>query len=209
MDFKSLINTRKSTRHFTDRTIDKETLKEIVADAQKTPSWVNSQPWKVYIASGKVLDSIKKIYLEKNVAEIPANPDFKFVDKADWPVFTRDNMTNFNKPYPYGFRQAQWNLFNAPHIAYITIPKGSPEWAIHDSGMFSQTLMLAAGAKGIDSMIAYNIVKYPDVLKEELAIPDDEIIAVGIALGYEEKNHPLNKGNQERNSLDNVLTFMD
>jgi nitroreductase len=46
-----------------DKQIDQETLIEIVKDAQMTPSWANSQPWCVYIATGETLKQIQKAHL--------------------------------------------------------------------------------------------------------------------------------------------------
>lgn len=90
---------------------------------------------------------------------------------------------------------------------YLTIPVGSPDLSIHDLGMFSQTLMLSAQNQGLDSAIAYALVKYPDVLHENLNIPNDELI--GIALGYGDDTHPLNQGVRERNALTRVLTMIN
>ena len=56
-------------------------------------------------------------------------------------------------------------------------------WSVYDLGAFSMSLMLAACEKDIDSIPAYELIKYPEVLRENLPIPDEDIIA-GIALGY-------------------------
>ncbi|AUW95724.1 nitroreductase [Streptococcus pluranimalium] len=211
MQFQELINTRKSTRHFTDKEVTKDILKEIVSEAQKAPSWVNSQPWKVTIASGERLKEVKAVYKDLNLSGTKGNPDFSVLLNELWPEYTRNNMANSNgQIYGLeGFNDAQWQLFQAPHVAFLTIPKGAPEWAIHDLGMFSQTLMLSAQNHGVDSIITYAFVKYPDELRRILSIPEDEVIGVGIALGYGEEGHRLNKGNSERNPLEQVLTFKD
>ncbi|MFB6804463.1 nitroreductase family protein [Peribacillus butanolivorans] len=54
---------RRSVRYFMDKQIDQETLIEIVKDAQMTPSWANSQPWRVYIATDETrrLNKFKKL----------------------------------------------------------------------------------------------------------------------------------------------------
>lgn len=51
-------------------------------------------------------------------------------------------------------------------------------------GAFSQTLMLSAYGRGIDSMPAYEIVKYPELVRQFIEIPDDQTIVMGVALGY-------------------------
>ena len=53
MDFDEVIAKRRSARDFTTEPISKDVLMDIVRQAQRTPSWANSQPWKVYIATGE------------------------------------------------------------------------------------------------------------------------------------------------------------
>ena len=52
MEFSEVVKNRSSIRSFAKQDIPKETLVEIVKEAQRSPSWVNSQPWKVYMATG-------------------------------------------------------------------------------------------------------------------------------------------------------------
>jgi nitroreductase len=50
--------------------------------------------------------------------------------------------------------------------------------------MMSQSIMLAAQDHGVDSAIAVNLVCYPDVIRDELGIPEELLIVIGVALGY-------------------------
>lgn len=52
MDFTTLVQKRHSTRDFTEQIIPRSQLDQIIQDALTTPSWVNSQPWRVYVATG-------------------------------------------------------------------------------------------------------------------------------------------------------------
>ena len=45
--------------------------------------------------------------------------------------------------------------------------------------------MLAAKDYGVDSLVAYELAKYPDVIRKYTKIPENEDIIVGIGLGYE------------------------
>ena len=68
-------------------------------------------------------------------------------------------------------------------------------------------LMLAAKDYGVDSVVAYDLAKYPDVLRKYAKIPDNEDICVGIALGYE-KDSIINKFRAKKNTLDEVCHFV-
>ena len=103
---------------------------------------------------------------------------------------------------------SQAQLFHAPAVAYLTVPKTASHWALLDLGGFEQTLLLAACARGVDSVPAYNLIKYPDILRDELGIPDDLALAVGVALGYA-KDVPLNAFRSTRRAVDEILTIVD
>lgn len=44
--------------------------------------------------------------------------------------------------------------------------------------------MLSATDRGVDSMPAYALIAYPDVLRPALNIPSDQEIVMGVALGH-------------------------
>ena len=60
MEFSQVVANRHSVRDFTDQPVSREDLVDIVRTAQQAPSWVNSQPWRVYAATGATLAGIKK-----------------------------------------------------------------------------------------------------------------------------------------------------
>ena len=69
------------------------------------------------------------------------------------------------------------------------------------------SLMLAAIDYGVDSLVAYSLVTYPDVLRKYLKVPDDEDIIVGIALRYEDEDKIVNKFRSTRLPLDKFCHF--
>lgn len=103
---------------------------------------------------------------------------------------------------------AQPTLFSAPTLVYLTIDRNSPEWAVFDLGMFAQTLMLAAADKKIDSIAAYEVVKYPDLIRKHMEIPNHEMIAMGIALGYRAEDE-INSFKSARVETSNMLKIKD
>lgn len=54
MNLTEAINSRHSVRQFTAQPVDRDLIKKVVKLAQRAPSWVNSQPWQVYCAMGKL-----------------------------------------------------------------------------------------------------------------------------------------------------------
>ena len=68
-------------------------------------------------------------------------------------------------------------------------------------------LMLAAKNYGVDSVVAYELAKYPDILRKYAKIPENEDICVGIALGYENDN-AVNKFRAKKNGIDETCHFI-
>ena len=105
------------------------------------------------------------------------------------------------------FIEKSMKCFNAPAVAYLTLHKGHSKWSCYDLGGFGMALMLAAKDYGVDSIVAYDLAKYPDVLRKIVKIPDNEDICVGIALGYE-KDSIINKFRAKKNTIDEDCHFV-
>lgn len=216
MDFKETLDHQRAVRKFTDEEIDRDTIRQIIIDAQRAPSLLNSQPWRAYVVQG---DAVKKIRADfKKLIENGEQPreDFSKVMSVEWDTFPSKNMTTMSDTLNYFLRgeldqfdEAQVNLFNAPTLVFMTIPKKSPAWSIFDLGAFSQTLMLSAQSRGINTMPAHAIVKFPDVIRKYVPIPDEESIGMGIGLGYADKKASINNYRAKRLPVDSILTFTD
>ena len=99
-------------------------------------------------------------------------------------------------------------LFDAPALVYLTLGKGHTGWPIYDLGAFGMTLMLATKDRGVDSIPAYEIIKFPAELRPLLSVPDDEEIIMGIALGYASEDN-LNGLASTRLPLEGILTIKE
>ena len=69
------------------------------------------------------------------------------------------------------------------------------------------SIMLAAKDHEIDSVPAYEVIKYPDILRKHIKIPEDEDIVIGIILGYEDKDHILYKIRAKQLTVEEVCQF--
>ena len=96
-----------------------------------TPSWGNSQPWNIYVASGNTLENIRKDWISKNKEGIKGNSDIEAGHRTDFSGRCQNNMNNimklfgefFKDPTMKDFMEANYILFNAPSVVYITVPK--------------------------------------------------------------------------------------
>jgi nitroreductase len=114
-----------------------------------------------------------------------------------------------NDPNAKSLWDANVILFDAPTIVYITIPKKRTLYNLFDSGAIEMTVMAAAKEYGIDSVPAYEAIKYPEILRKNMKIPDEEDIVIGIALGYNDDENILNKIHPKKLTLDEACHFYE
>ena len=112
-----------------------------------------------------------------------------------------------NDPELTAFWRKNVECFNAPVIVYLTLHKGHSKQSCYDLERFGMALMLAAKDYGVDSVVAYELAKYPDVLRKYAKIPENEDICVGIALGYE-NDDAVNKFRAKKSTIDEVCHFI-
>ncbi len=211
-NFKQLMLERHTTRKFTSQEIPKDILKDIISTSLLSPSWTNSQPWKLYIASGKALDEIKKIWLKNYETKVERKPDIPIAHRNEFSELSQKNMAELSKTFKEyandDIMTFNYIMFNAPTVIYFTLNKGYSKFSTYDLGSISMALILAAKDRGIDSVIAQSVVVFPDVLRKILKIPDNEDIIIGIALGYEEKCK-ANDYRAQKLKVDDVCKFID
>ena len=214
--FDELMKERHSARYFQNKEIPEDTLKQIIKTALQSPSWCNSQAWNIYVASGKTLSEIRNIWISKNQEGVKGYSDLPPGHRTDASERSQKVMNKLFKdaaeflkdPKMQSFMDCQKILFNAPTIVYLTLPKGAIQYSILDLGALEMSILLSAKSHGVDSLIAYEAIKYPDVLRKFCKIPDNEDIIIGIALGYEDDNI-LNKFRAEKLSLDEACHFFN
>ena len=79
------------------------------------------------------------------------------------------------------------------------------EWSIFDLGALSQSIMIAAQGHGVDTAPAVNLVAYPDLIRNEIEIPEDLLIVFGIAMGYKDNKSPQNTFRSSRRPVEEVV----
>ena len=212
-NFRELMKERHSCRKFQSKKIPEEVLKDIISISLMSPSWCNSQPWTIYVATGNTLEEIRKEWISKNKEKVKGyadiNPghrtDFSERSQATMAKFFKigDNLTNKNE-----LEESNADFFNAQAMVYLTLNKGHQPYYVLDLGGIEMAIMLAAKDHGVDSIPAYTTIMYPDVLRKYMKISDKEDIVIGVALGYEEKS-PLNDLRSEKLTIEEACHFFN
>ncbi len=105
-------------------------------------------------------------------------------------------------------KQANFRFYGAPHVLYLYQDAALPEWSIFDMGLFAQTLMLAAHAKGVGTVPQAFVIDYSDVVKKFLGLTEGKRLVLGMSVGYPDAESHVNKFDSARVSTDEMLKWV-
>lgn len=216
-DLDETIRTRRSVRAFLDKEVPEAILRECLELAQRAPSNCNVQPWRVYIASGEARDRVRR-ELVSAVAERRFETMESPIDT--FPGTYRDKQVACAVEM-YGHMGVargdeiarglaflrNYELFDAPHVAFVCMHKSFGIGVALDVGMYVQTLMLALWSRGIASCAQASLRSHPALVRGVLGVPEDEQILCGLSFGYEDTSVAVNRTRQPRAPLEENVVF--
>jgi nitroreductase len=211
---------RRSVRGYLPRPVPRDVLERVFEIAQRTPSNCNIQPWKVFVASGAARDRIRAKLIERIMSGTAMTPDYDYPGKFEGEYRKRQvdcavamySSMGIARDDTAGRAKASlrnFELFDAPHVAFIGMNKAFGTTVALDVGMYAQSLMLAMHAHGIASCAQGSMRYYPDVVREEFPGNDDIRILFGISFGYEDPDVPANATRTTRDGIEAAVTFRD
>lgn len=86
-----------------------------------------------------------------------------------------------------------YRFFNAPVLIILCLDRSAGVYSFYDLGSFAQSLMLAAQENGLDTIPAFSFAGYPNLLRQELNISPEQLVILGIAVGYADMENPINQ----------------
>jgi len=217
MDISEAIEKRKSIRAFKSDPIPLGTLKDILRESLRAPSWANTQPWEFAVAAGEPLEAIRKRFLDKGLAstspDVARPPEFppKYADR----IRALDKLNRLVTREDWDSRRVQnFKHFGAPAVIYLLCgrefyyqSRGLNVWALYDCGSVIENIMLLAIQRGLGTIAQAQAVVYPDVLREVLHIPESKIFLLGIAIGFPDWEDAVNQFQTEREPSEKIATF--
>ena len=213
-EISSFLSSRRTTRDFLPTPIPQEILDQILTDALTAPSWSNTRPFKVAVASGEVRNRISADFLER-WNTVARQTKRGFIGKLAL-LINRTGLPTSNglvaKPYHADLkpasmrlgaelfgtlgiarddrdaRDAWWgtnyNFYGAPTELFIYIHKSLGIFAASDAGLMMENLMLSAHAHGLGACAQGAVAIWDDAVRKEFDIPKNYRLLCGIALGY-------------------------
>ncbi len=212
--FSELVQTRRSVRDFLPTPIPQGVLDAVLADANHAPSWSNTQPYQLAIASGVVRNQLQTELATRFDQGMAAQrggwlgklklwasrdglPDGDFTTNFEYPadLQPRRRATGHGLYELLGIsrkdhaaREAQmrknFEFFGAPTAIFVFVHSGLREFSVLDAGIFTQTLMLSAHARGLGTCAQGALATWAGPVRAAFDVPNDYKLICGISIGY-------------------------
>jgi nitroreductase len=217
--FQKLIESTNSTRDFTSQAIPTDLLDEILQDGMNAPSWSNTRPYLVAVATGEQRDRISNALIERlrenaEVKGLGHNPDF--THEIPYPegllersqrvgagIYETLGIDRSDKAARFKFMERNYEFFGAPVALFFFTHRGLDQFGTLDLGLYMQTMMLSAKVRGIGTCAQGYLGNYPDIIKAEFDVPDEYALVCGMSVGYP-SDHPINSWRAERLPIENL-----
>ncbi len=220
MDAIECIKTRRSIRQFKPEPVPKEVLLELIHVAKWSPSYKNSQPWESVILSGAKKEALTKMLIE--LLEQGTDPSPDLPEPKSWPAAEaaridrqlrkRAEASGQDPNDPKALKQAKksnFGFYGAPHAIYLFQDASLTPWSLFDLGLFAQSLMLAANAKGLGTVPQAFATDYARDIKKFLSIPESKRLVIGMSIGYADMDSPRNALRSDRAETDEFVRWIE
>lgn len=222
------ICSRHSVRAFLNTPIEESVIKDILRVASRAPSGTNTQPWKIYVVTGKkraeIVDRVCQAQLEiyrnpelakqyhETFAYYPQQWISPFIDRRrenGWGLYGLLGIQKGEKEKMAEQQLRNFKLFDAPVGLFFTVNKVMGIGSKMDISMMIQNVMIAAKARGLDTcpQAAWN--HFHEIVLNVLQAPEDEELVCTVALGYADPDHLVNSFITPREPIENFAVFLD
>ncbi len=197
------IKTRRSIRAFKPKPITKDVMGKILEAVSSTPSYTNTQPWEVVVVAGEKKNELARKLLELAKAKAPTSPDIP--TPKGWPpaLEERSRQHGARRLSALGvarddegerekLRLMNFEFYGGPCAVFLFIDGSLGEWSIFDMGLFSQNLILAAHALGVETCLQASVTNYAREIKKFFGMAESKKLVICISMGYPDDKAKLN-----------------
>ncbi len=220
MTVSEALERRISVRAFKQDRVPEALVREILSVASRAPSGGNLQPWKVIAVAGAERDAV----IQLAARTLAANPAGEVGDRPVYPpdlfepyrsrryklgedMYALLGIGRDDKAGRLGRFARNFEFFGAPVGLFFVIDErmGHGQWA--HMGMFMQSIALAALERGVSSCMQEAWAAVRVSLKAHFALPAQDLVYCGMALGYADESEPVNRLRADRAQVDEFASL--
>ena len=214
--FLNIVANRRSMRAFKPDPVPRAVIEAVMGGAQQAPSNCNTQPWFVHVVTGDALEQLRAT-LPTQFAAGEMALDFPYDGQYDGVYKERQyasatalydalGISRDEKAARNNWFMRNFTFFDAPAVAFFTLPSQFGLREACDLGMYAQTVMLGLVAHGLGSCSQTSLGFMANVIRPALGLGDHEKLMFGLSFGYPTET-PVNQVQTERAALHDVVTF--
>ena len=218
------IRTRRSLRAFLPTPVPRETIEAILAVATRAPSGTNTQPWKVYVLTGKAKtelsrkigaaydDPAERAQHTEEWAYYPTEWKSPFIDrrrKVGWDLYSLLDIAKTDKARMHAQHRRNYEFFDAPVGLIFTIDRVLRQGSWLDYGMFLQSIMVAARGRGLDTCPQAAFMQFHRIITEHVGATPEEQVVCGMSLGHADPDAVENTLVTEREPVRAFAHFLE
>ena len=217
------ITSRRSLRSFLPTPVPRETIEAILAVASRAPSGTNTQPWRVYVLTGDAKatlsrkikaaydDPVERATHTEEYAYYPTEWKSPFIDrrrKVGWDLYGLLGIAKTDKGRMHVQHGRNYDFFGAPVGLIFTIDRVLRQGSWLDYGMFLQSVMVAARARGLDTCPQAAFMQFHRIISAHVGSPANEQVVCGMSLGHADPDAIENTLVTEREPVSSFARFL-
>ncbi len=222
------ITSRMSARAFTPQPVERATILDILRVASRAPSGTNTQPWRVYVLQGTQRDSlVEKVCAAHDAQRADPSLASQYREEYDyyptqwvspyidrrrengWSLYGLLGITKGDKDKMHAQHQRNYRFFDAPVGLMFTLDRVMGRGSLVDYGMFLQSIMIAARARGLHTcpQAAWN--HYSRIILPHIGASENEMLVCGMALGWADASDIVNTFITPREPVESFTHWVD
>ncbi len=215
------ITSRRSIRKFLSTPVSRDQIEHILAVASRAPSGTNMQPWRVIVLGGDKKADVQAALMAAYNERAPGHDaEFKYYPAefpdpykarrrtVGWGLYGKLGIAKGEKERMFAQQGRNYVFFDAPVGLIFTIDRVLEIGSWLDYGMFIENIMVAARGHGLDTCPQVSFARYHKVLRDQLDIPDEQVVVCGMSVGYADPAAPENELVTEREPVDGFTRFL-
>ncbi len=218
--YEALAGARHSVRAFTKQPVPQDLLERLLRQARLAPSGANLQPGRFWAVEGAARERLVAALCQAWQQQTPEAEDYDYFPRP-MPLALRKRQVAAAQALYEALGVARGNtqgralqfernfrFFDAPVALVVTIERDFGAGGFMDLGMCLHGLMLAAQAQGLASCAIGALASYPHIVRAALGLPETEQVVCGMALGWEDREAPVNRTRTVREQLERYFSVL-
>lgn len=212
------ITSRRSIRAFTNDEVSNDVIRRILTDAARAPSGTNIQPWHVTVLQGTALTDLVDVVqaaFDRGAGE--GQDEYypsEFVEpykarrrKIGWDLYGILGIERGEHEKMAAQHRKNYEFFGAPVGMFFSLHKTMRSGGWMDLGLYLGNVMTLAREYGLHTCPQAAWQEFGQLVHDHLDLPEEQVVVVGLALGYEDESDPVNSLRTERAPLTEFVEF--